>query len=502
MKKQNLGFYIAELEKEGLLISATGTEKIKESVVAKVSYNSKEAGADTLFVCKGAAFKEEYLDMAIGNGILAYISEIDYNKVIPCILVSSVQNALSITSAIYFDNPDGKINLIGITGTKGKSTTSYYVKYILDEYLAAEKRGEAGIISSIETYDGVVRRESHITTPESLDLQNHLNNGVESGLDYMITEISSQALKYGRAYGLHLGVGVFLNISEDHISPIEHQDFEDYFSSKLKLFSLCKVACVNLESDHSERILEASKAAGKVLTFGFNEKADVYGYDIRKDGFDTLFKVRTKDFDRDFKLTMPGLFNVENALGAIAVAISYGIPAEYIYNGLEKAKSSGRMEIYNSQDLMKLVIVDYAHNKLSFEKLYETARNEYPDRTVISIFGCPGKKAFTRRKDLGLLAGLNAKLIFLTSEDPGLEPVKDICEDIAQYVKVNNSNCEIIEDREAAIKKAIYSDVGKSLILLTGKGNETTQKIGREYIPYPTDVELALKYLKEYDSIK
>lgn len=502
MEKHNLKIYLEELEKEHLLLVADIKDPYEEKIVDKVSYNSKESFQNTLFVCKGSSFKEEYLDMAVSNGALAYVSEKDYNKKIPCILVSNVQNALSIVSIIYFNRPDRKINFIGITGTKGKSTTAYYIKYIIDEYLKAEKQGETGIISSIETFDGLTRKESHITTPESLDLQNYLNNAVEAGLEYLVAEVSSQALKYGRVYGLNIGVGVFLNISEDHISPIEHKDFEDYFSSKLKLFGLSKVACVNLESDHIDRIMEAAKKAGEIITFGFSEKADVYGYNIRKDGFDTLFTVRTKDFDRDFKLTMPGLFNIENALAAIAVATVYKIPREYIFSGLEKAKASGRMEIYNSDDLKKLVIVDYAHNKLSFEKLYETAKNEYPDRSIITVFGCPGKKAFTRRRDLGLLAGINSKLIFLTAEDPGVEDVGVICEDIAQYVKINNKNCEIVLDREEAIKKAINSEVGKSVILLTGKGNETTQKIGKEYIPYPTDVECAIKYLNEYNGVR
>jgi len=499
MQKHSVGVYIGELKKNGLMKSKSFEEFLLEKIVEKVSYNSKDVSEQTLFVCKGAAFKEEYLDMAIQGGALAYLSEIDYNKEIPCILVSNIQNALAVVSGIYFNHPDEKIKLIGLTGTKGKSTTAYYIKYILDEFLGAMNKGEIGIISSIDTYDGVIKRESHITTPESLDLQNHLNNGVNTGLEYMVSEISSQALKYGRAYGLHIDTGVFLNISEDHISPIEHADFEDYFSSKLKMFGLCKVACVNLEADYVDRIMEAAKASEKIITFGFDKKADVYGYNVRKDGFDTLFCVRTKEFEQDFKLTMPGLFNVENALGAIAVAMNYKIPVSYIYAGLEKAKSSGRMEIYKSNDLEKLVIVDYAHNKLSFEKLYETARNEYPDRKIITVFGCPGKKAYTRRRDLGLLAGQNSKLVFLTAEDPGLEPVRDICEDIAQYVKQNNDSYEIIEDREAAIKKAILTPIGKTVILLTGKGNETTQKIGKEYIPYPTDVECTLKYLTEYN---
>ncbi len=501
--KHMLGTYISRLQANQLIEGENlKLENLSDGMVEKLSYNSKEVAPNTLFVCKGAAFKEEYLDMAISGGAIAYVSETDYKKGIPVILVSNVQNALAVVSSLYYNAPDEKIKLIGITGTKGKSTTAYYVKHIFDEYMTARKVGEIGIISSIETYDGIIRKESHITTPESLDLYDHLNNAVEAGLEYVVSEISSQALKYGRAYGLHIDTGVFLNISEDHISPIEHTDFEDYFSSKLKMFKLCRTACVNLESDFSYRVLTAAKDAERVVTFGYREAADVYGYDVHKEGFDTVFRVRTEAFDREFRLTMPGLFNVENALAAIAVAITNGVPQEYIYKGLEKARSSGRMEVYRSEDLEKLVIVDYAHNKLSFEKLYETARAEYPDRSIITVFGCPGKKALLRRRDLGLLAGQNSRYVYITAEDPGAESLTDICNDIAQYVKQNTSNYAIIEDRAEAIAAAVNAPLGKVVILITGKGNETTQKIGKEYIPYPTDVECAKKYLGEYDRRK
>ncbi|WP_242848937.1 glutamate ligase domain-containing protein [Syntrophomonas palmitatica] len=199
---------------------------------------------------------------------------------------------------------------------------------------------------------------------------------------------------------------------------------------------------------------------------------------------------------------MPGLFNVENALAAIAVTYTLNIPEEYIYEGLKKARSSGRMEIYATKNRDKIIIVDYAHNKLSFNKLYESAKSEYPGRKIFTVFGCPGGKAQVRRRDLGLLSGLYSDKVFLTAEDPGDESVKDICEDIAQYVKVNNDNYKIIEDREEAIKESIMQTEANSLILITGKGNETRQKIGKEYIPCRSDVEAVKKYLKEYDKAR
>jgi hypothetical protein len=209
--------------------------------------------------------------------------------------------------------------------------------------------------------------------------------------------------------------------------------------------------------------------------------------------------VKTPEYEKEFELTMPGLFNVENALAAISVCYALNIPVQFIYDGLRIARSSGRMELYSTKDKNILALVDYAHNKLSFEKLFESTKAEYPDRKILIVFGCPGKKALLRRKDLGTIAGKYADKVYLTAEDPGAEPVIDICNDIASYVSKYTSNYEIIEDREEAIKKAILTAPDNSIILLTGKGNETRQKYGTEYIPCLSDVECVKKYFDEYD---
>jgi|LSQX01.1.fsa_nt_gb UDP-N-acetylmuramyl-tripeptide synthetase len=499
MEKYNLNEYIKKLQEKEQSVKTEEDKDFAKIFIDNLSYNSLDVTNNTLFVCKGKAFKEEYLDAAIKKGAVAYISETDYHKNIPCVLVNDIQKSLSLVSNVYFNYPWKNMKLIGVTGTKGKSTTSYYIKYILDEYLKSMNKPEAGIISSIDTFDGIINEESHITTPESFDLQKHYDNALKSNITYMVTEVSSQALKYGRLFDVEFDVGVFLNISEDHISPIEHADFEDYFSSKLKFFKQCKHACVNLESDFAERILDAAKNSENLITFGFNKKAKVYGYDVRKDGDKLAFNVKTPKFDKEFALTMPGLFNIENALGAIGAAYALNIPYEFMYSGLLKARSGGRMEKYESQDGEKIVIVDYAHNKLSFTKLYESTKEEYKGRNIVTVFGCPGGKAFTRRENLGTLAGQHSDEIILTEEDPGEEPVIDICKDIAKHVKVHNDNCKIIEDREEAIKDSIFLSKPHSIILLTGKGRETRQKIGKEYVPCPSDVDFVLQYLKEYD---
>ncbi|MEG2310968.1 MAG: UDP-N-acetylmuramoyl-L-alanyl-D-glutamate--2,6-diaminopimelate ligase, partial [Clostridia bacterium] len=458
-----------------------------------------------LFICKGASFKEEYLNDAISQGAICYISTIKYNTNIACIIVENIYTTLSILSSMYYNYPNKKLNVIGITGTKGKSTTAYYIKYILDEIAKANKLKDTAIISSIDTYDGIENFESHLTTPESFDLFRHLNNAYQSGRENVVMEVSSQALKYDRVFSLDFDIGIFLNISEDHISPVEHETFDDYFNSKLKIFKKCRVACVNLDSDNSDLILKtALRDSKEVITFSTKDsRADIYGYNIHKEKHNTIFNVKTAKYDREFCLTMPGLFNVENALAAISVSYIMNIGEKYVYEGLKKARSSGRMEVYESRDEKIVAIVDYAHNKLSFEKLFESTKAEYPGYRIVVIFGCPGKKAYIRRRDLGTIAGKNADKIYLVAEDPGYEPVEQISLDIANYVRQYTTNYELIEDRGEAIEAAIKEIMlinQKTVILITGKGNETRQKYGCEYLPCKTDVEYVKKYIEQYEN--
>lgn len=500
-KKYTLGEYALLLENNRMMTEfySKGEE---DTVVEYLTYDSKQVKEGTLFICKGAAFKAEYLDEAIEQGAAAYVSEkkFDTKVDVPYILVEDIRRAMPPMAEKFNNAPWKELTVIGVGGTKGKSTSAYYMKAIVDDYMKATGGKESAVLSSIDIYDGVITKESHITTPEAVELQEHLRHAVDSGITFAEMEVSSQALKYNRVDNMMLDVGIFLNISEDHISPIEHKDFEDYFSSKLKIFERSKYAVVNKDADFADRILEAAKVCEKVLTISTkDESADVYGYDIQKDVHETVFFVKTKDFDEEFRLTMPGLFNVENALAVIAASILVGIPLEYMKSGLYRARSSGRMELYASKDKKIVAVVDYAHNKLSFEKLFSSTRDEYPDYAIVSIFGCPGKKAFIRRRDLGTVAGMYSKKVYLTAEDPGYEPVEDISRDIAQYVEAQNCPYAMIEDRGEAIKAAIDEAEGKTILLITGKGNETRQKYGCEYLDCKSDVQYVKEFLAAYD---
>lgn len=504
MKYYTIGEFAELLRNRGMLAGCELYGK-EDTVVRLLTYDSREVAADTMFICKGAAFKPVYLRNSVEKGAVCYISEKKYELEgrVPYILVDDIRRAMPVLAGFFYNRPWEEMTVVGVGGTKGKSTSVYYMKAVADEYLKAQGKMDSAVISSIDVYDGKARAESHITTPEAVELQRHFRNAADCGMEQIQMEVSSQALKYHRVDGIVFDVAIFLNISEDHISPIEHADFEDYLSSKMRMFAQTKTAVVNLDADCIGRILKEAEAAEEVLTFSTkDEKADYYAYHIHKDGQRTRFMVKSADFNEEFVLAMPGAFNVENALGVIAAAVKLGIPKEYIHSGLAKARVSGRMEFYASKDKKILSIVDYAHNKLSFEKLFSSAKEEYPDYDIVAVFGCPGSKAFTRRRDLGTVAAQYAKKIYLTADDPGYELVEDISRDIAQYVEAAGCPYEMIEDRETAIRTAIESAEGKTMVLVAGKGRDNSQKYGNEYVDYPTDVEYVLKYLDEYNKRK
>ncbi len=483
-----------EVAREYATITKSELTGNEEKEVRGLTYNSKEVTPGTLFICKGANFKEAYLEEAIKRGAFAYISEKEFaaGAGLSCILVDDIRPVMARMAILFYNEPAKELKVIGIGGTKGKTTTAFYLKDII------EKQEPCGILSSIFTFDGKNTAVAHNTTPESVELQKYLYNTVQNGVKYMVMEVSSQALKYHRVEGLNFDIGIFLNISEDHISPIEHPDFEDYFQSKMLMFNETKTAVVNLDGGERERALTAASKAQQVLTFSMeDESATYFGKDVEKVGEHSRFKVVKDGKEEAYELAMPGIFNVENALAAMAAAGILKFTENDIYEGLKQAKVKGRMEIFHSQDGNKIGIVDYAHNKLSFEKLFSSLKREYPGYTVIAVFGTPGGKAFGRRKDLGEAADKYADRIILTADEPAKEEVRAICQEIAGYIK--NTPYEIIEERSEAVSAAVASAPEKAIIAVAGKGHEASMKIGDTYVDYPSDLELVAKALKAYD---
>ena len=492
--------YVEKLKKAGL-IDTVYIEGLEDGSVQGLTFDSKEVVPGGIFVCKGVNFRVEYLKEALRRGCLCYVSEKKYRleEEAPCILVNDIRRTMPILAAMFYDTEKMPLHVTGITGTKGKTTTAYYLKAILDAWGQKQGKKDSGILSTVDVYDGKENAPAKMTTPEAMEIHRHLRNAADEGLSYLTMEVSSQALKYGRVRGMKFDVGVFLNISEDHISPCEHEDFEDYFSSKLSLFKQAGTACVNLDSPERERILSAARLSQRVITFGTTGAPDIWGHDVEVKQGRISFWVRCEKFHEKFCLRMHGLFNVENALAAIAAAYAYGVPVEYMKEGLAEVQVKGRMEEFESRDKKIVAIVDYAHNRLSFEKLYDSIFQEYPGYQVVTVFGCPGDKALNRRRDLGLISGLFSNMVYLTTDDPGTESVSQISREVSHYVEMVGCPCTCIEDRALAISQAIMNAEEKTVILVLGKGSEGRQRFGNLTYECPTDSVMVKKSMLDYD---
>jgi UDP-N-acetylmuramyl-tripeptide synthetase len=496
--EKSLNEYSALLDSKGLLINCNAKEA-GSTPVCGITYDSREVKPGYLFVCKGAAFKKEFLEKAVRAGCAAYVSEVDYGIAeVPCMIVSDVRDAMPHIAKLFYELPKN-LKIIGITGTKGKTTTAYYIKRVFDEAMRMQGKPEIAFISTVETYDGKERISTGITTPESFELYRHFKNACDSGIEYIVMEVSSQALKYKRTDGITFDTAVFLNISEDHISPVEHPDFNDYFGSKLKIFSQCRTAAVCSDTDRFKNVMEAAGKAEEAVTFGMSEDADIYAFNISANDDSTAFCVKYKEKKYDFILDMRGRFNVENAMAAVAVAFKYGLPYEAVRRALENVSVPGRGEEYSSADDKIKVIVDYAHNGLSVRNIVGMAKEQWKERKIISVFGCPGGKGLNRRRDMGIAAGELSDMIYLTADDPANEKVSDICAEIGGYVEKTGCRYKIIEDRREAVVSAILGCSGPSVVLLLGKGAEKEQKMPGGAEAYESDAVIARMALEEYN---
>ena len=381
------------LEDQGILVR--GIEDEADAPVTGAACDSRFAREGNVFFCKGRAFRTSYLASALEAGAVAYACEQDRADELaqaapgaPAIVVSDMRRAMALVSARAFGRPDLDVPQVGITGTKGKSTTAYMLRSIID---AAGGTRSCGIIGSIDTYDGIEDAESTNTTPEAPDLWRHLANARDAQLSAMVMEVSSQALKYDRTLGVQLDVAAFLNIGSDHISPVEHPTFEDYFASKLRIFSQCHRAVVNLGTSNLERVLDAahrgaagdghdapelvcvSAAGPEAVECGSCDMVfpDIWATDVEPRGASLAFVAHgttadghptsdpaEKAWELPVVIGFPGLFNVENALVAIACAELLGIDRTFIAQGLASCRVPGRMELIGKPESQVLCVVD------------------------------------------------------------------------------------------------------------------------------------------------
>ena len=449
----------------------------------KLSCDSRDVEKNTLFFAKGANFRREFLLSAIEKGAVAYVAEKDMEVSIPLFLVSDVRRAMSVVARAFYGDMTKYYPLIGITGTKGKTSTLYMLESVL-----REKYKKVGIISTNEARCGEKTWKKTGTTPEALELFSILDGFRAEGAEAAVTEVSSQALKYERVSGLTFSVGAFLNLSPDHISPTEHSSFEDYKEAKKKLFPLCKKAALNLDDPYADEFAVTAGNA-ELITFSASRQADIYARDVSLNKTGSEFSVDGRIKIENIKINMPGAFNVSNALCAVSCAYSVGVSGEEIRAGLEKAHAPGRLELYEKNGIT--VIVDYAHNKASFEALFSYVDGFYPQARKILVFGCIGDRALDRRGELPVVAAENADFTVFTTDDPGTEKPFDIFKQTEPEFTARGAAYTFIEDRQEAVGFAIDRARAGDVVILAGKGGETTQLVNGVYVPYIGDMNAA-----------
>lgn len=426
-----------------------------------------------------------FINKAIENGAKAIIFEegADYkefinNKAVTFIMAPNTRLALSLCSCNFYDNPSKKMKIIGVTGTKGKTTTTFMIKNIL------EKQGKkVGLIGTIAIYIGDNKvKNSERTTPESNKLQEILDRMYKLGIEVVIMEVSSQSLKLDRVAGMEFYAGIFTNLSEDHISKNEHESMEEYFESKMKLFDMCKYAYINADNIYTTKVPELLKDKCIVETYGIDNYCNFLAKDVTITNTYADFKAKIENKNERIKVSIPGRFSVYNALAAIKVAQLFGVKTETIKEALENVKVLGRSELVDNKLDLKIMI-DYAHTPDSLENILKTVK-QYTVGNVICVFGCGGDRDKAKRKIMGEIAGRLADYTIITSDNPRTEKPEEIVSDIEKGAKKTKGKYECITDRKEAIKKAISMEKKNDIVIIAGKGHEMYQEINKEKIPF------------------
>lgn len=453
--------------------------------VAKLSMDSREELSNAVFVCIHGATVDghSFLVEAISKGAVGVVVErtVDLLESYDCtvIKVDDTKEAYAKMAAAYFGYPAKTLTTIGVTGTKGKTTTVYMIRSIL-EYAGYS----TGLIGTIEAIIGNKTIPSENTTPDAYTLQKYLKMMVDQGCKYVVMEVSSQGLKEKRTSGITFDYGIFTNLEEDHIGPNEHKDMEEYIACKALLFKQCVHGIVNMDDLYVTSILDGHTC--EVTTFGMTENADFYATNIKQyqdnDALGVLFEIQGKS-KLNVKLPLPGVFNVYNALVAITLCKQLLIASDIVIDALLHVVIKGRMEIVK-KNTPYMLIIDYAHNALSLKSLLVTL-HEYQPKRLVCLFGCGGNRSKLRRYEMGEISARLADLTIVTSDNPRYEDPMDIINDIKIGIDKGKGSCITIPDRRKAIQYSIDHAESGDFIILAGKGHEDYQEI--KGVKYPLD---------------
>lgn len=463
-----------------VIIDGTFHYQLTDRVFHKVSYDSRDVSENTLFFAKGSAFKREFLETAIPKGVSCYISEVDYQLPIPAVIVTDVKKAMSLVGMAFYGYPQNHLKTLAITGTKGKTTAAYFAYHILKQTYPT------ALLSTMNTTldGGQTFFKSQFSTPENLDLFRMMAEAVKNGMTHLVMEVSSQAYLVNRVYGLTFDVGVFLNITPDHIGPIEHPSFEDYFYHKRLLLDNCRTLVINAGTDHFGVIQEQVA----------DRPHDCYGQHTEN----TIINSQAFSFDLTgelaghYTIQLIGHFNQENAVAAALATARLGASPEAIKKGIAETNVPGRMEVLTQANQAK-VIVDYAHNGDSLDKLIRVVSDHQSGKRLL-ILGAPGNKGESRRADFGQVINRYPDLhVILTADDPNYEDPKAICDEIARHI---HRPVEIIVNREEAIATAMKQTHGADdAVIIAGKGADAYQIVNGQKMAYLGDLEIAKTYL-------
>ncbi len=461
-----------------------------ETEVSSVVYDTrKEIEPGACFICiAGAVFDgHEYAATAAEQGAVAIIAEheIQVPDTVSVVVVDNSRIALALISAAFFDYPAEKLKLVGITGTKGKTTTANMIREAL--CLTGHK---TGLIGTIENIIGEEHIPASHSTPESYILQEYFAKMVNEGTEYAVMEVSSQGLKLNRVAGIIFDIGVFTNLEPDHISPNEHPNFDDYLYCKSLLFRQCRLGIANLDDEHFREMFRLSTCS--TVTYGLSSEADYYAENIN------LHQEKGSagiEFDVGGRLILhaivdiPGRFNVYNSLAAIAVCHELGLDSGIIKKALSLIKVKGRVEPVKVCERFS-ILLDYAHNAMSLRSLLSTLKEYHPKR-LVCMFGCGGNRSKDRRFEMGEISSNLADLTVITSDNPRYEEPEDIISDILTGVKRGPGKYITIIDRREAIRYCLSNAQDGDLIVIAGKGHEDYQEI--RGVKYPMDDRIMIQ---------
>lgn len=452
----------------------------QEPDITGICYHSGKVSKGSLFVCiKGQnSDGHDYAEAAVAAGAAAVVAEIPMNvRDVTVIRVSDSRKALAELSAAFFDYPAKKLKMIGITGTKGKTTTAFLTAGIL-----REAGYRTGVIGTIWIDTGREILTSVHTTPEASDLQEYLARMVENGCDCCVMEVSSQGIKMQRTAGLWFDIGVFLNIEPDHIGVGEHASFSEYLNCKRKLMQQCDIGIVNQDDPNVNRILFGHTCEVESFSMKYPSAlmAEEEAFYMIQGKLYSCFHIRREEKCFTVQMQLPGRFNIYNALAAVAVAFHFDVTEGQIERAMRHQMIPGRCENVSPSEKYVLLI-DYAHNEMSLKKLLETLRTFQPGRLIV-LFGCGGNRSPLRRSRMGETAGLLADLTVLTSDNPRWEDPEQILDEIEAGIKDTGGSYVRISDRQEAVRYVMEQAKEEDIIVLAGKGHEPYQEIrGKKY---------------------